>query len=183
MGMRSVLMGDGLWTAWVTAVLALALGAALLSTVMARSLQRDSLRPRARRTRFEVLGWSTLACAGLVTAAWPALTVFHRVTVEADGSWRLHNALGMPLGVIARDAPRTLEGEDLGGLRFGAGRVRIVLGDGREYRSVRVSGVRFERALESLGYPAAVRFDVAGSIRVPAHRYDAAGPTLLASAP
>ena len=47
--MRSVLMGDGLWTVWVTAVLALALGAALLSTVMARSLRRDSLRPQIGR--------------------------------------------------------------------------------------------------------------------------------------
>lgn len=176
-------MGDGLWTAWVTGMMALALGAAAVSVWVTRSLRRDALPPRARRLRFEVLGWSALGCAALVSVVWPALTVFHRLTVEADGSWRLHNALGMPLGVIPQGTPRTLEGEDLGGLHYGAGRVRIVLGDGRDFCSVRVSGVRFARALASLGYPASMRIDVAGSIRVPAHRYDAAGPSLVAAMP
>ncbi len=180
--MQSVALGDGLLTAWVLGVLGLCLGVAAVAGAMVLSLHRDVLSRRARRTRFEVTGWSALLCAGLFAVVWPGLTVFHRVTVNSDGAWRLDNALGIPLAVIPRDASRTVEGEDLGGLQWGAGRMRVTLADGRVFHSTRVSGLRFSRALDLLGYPASSRHDTGGSIVVPRHHYNASGPILLASA-
>jgi len=179
--MQSVALGDPLLIVWVVGLLALCVGVTGVAVAMLRSLSRDALSRRARQTRFEVLGWSALLCAALWSAAWPGMTVFHRVTVDSQGQWSLENALGVALAVVPRGATRTVEGEDLGGLQWGSGRMRIVLADGRTFTSTRLSGPRFSRALDLLGYPAWLRHDTSGSIVVPPHRYAASGPVVLVS--
>lgn len=178
--MREIALGQWIYFAWhlPTALLCVAAGA--LALAMARSLWREQFSVAERRLRFAVLGWSAVIASLLSLAAWPYLTAFASVDVQRDGSWTLHNYLGVPVATVPAREARRVEGEDLGGLNLGSGRLRVLRADGSAVTSVRISGPRFEQAMGALGYPSAALHPARGSVLTAPHTYGPGGPMLTA---
>lgn len=179
--MREIALGQWTYFAWhlPTALLCVAMGA--LAMVVARSLWREEFGVAERRLRFSVLGWSAVLSALLSLAAWPYLAAFATVQVWQDGTWTLHNYLGVPVAVVPASEARRLEGEDLGGLNLGSGRLRVLRADGSALDSVRITGPRFDRARAELGYPSGALRPSRGSVLTSAHTYGPNGPVLDAA--
>jgi len=176
--MREIALGQWTYFAWhlPTALLCVATG--VLAMVMARSLWRDELGLAERRLRFSVLGWSAVLSSLLSLAVWPYLSAFASVEVRRDGTWELSNYLGVPVAVVPASESRRVEGEDLGGLNLGSGRIRVLRADGSTLESVRISGRRFDRARGELGYPASALRPARGSVLTGAHTYGPNGPVM-----
>ncbi len=175
--MRVIGFGQWLYFAWHLPSVLICVGAVGLGVAMARSLLVDDLSLRARKLRYSVLGWAAVVGSTLSVFAWPYLTAFSEIRVEGDGRWRLSNYLGVPLGRVEAPQVRVLEGEDLGGLHVGAGRLQVLQADGSVFTSVRISGSRFDDARRALGYADGRLHDERGSVRIDAHRYGSAGPS------
>lgn len=180
--MRVIGLGQWLYFAWHLPALLLCLAAAGLGLAMVRSLLRDDLSARARQRRYQILGWSAMVGSTLSVVAWPYLTAFAEIRVEGDGRWLLSNYLGVPLGLVDAPQVRVLEGEDLGGLHVGAGRLQVMRSDGAVFTSVRISGPRFDAARRALGYADEVLRDHRGSVRIDPHRYGSSGPSFTLAA-
>jgi hypothetical protein len=178
--MRLIALGQWTYFAWHLPTALLCISAGALATVMARSLWREEFSVAERRLRFSVLGWSAVLSSLLSLAAWPYLSAFASVEVQRDGTWTLHNYLGVPVAVVPAGESRRLEGEDLGGLNLGSGRIRVLRADGSALASVRISGPRFERARAQLGYPTETLRPSRGSVLTGAHTYGPGGPVMLA---
>ena len=179
--MREISLGQWTYFAWHLPTTLICVAAGALAAAMARSLWRDALAVADRRLRFSVLGWSAVLSALLSVAAWPYLAAFTSLEVRADGTWALHNYLGMPVAVLPPGEARRVEGEDLGGLNLGAGRIRVLRADGTAVESVRISGLRFERASAELGYAPAELRPSRGSVVTGVHTYGPGGPVVPAA--
>ncbi|MDB4927549.1 MAG: hypothetical protein JWM10_33 [Myxococcaceae bacterium] len=176
--MREIALGQWTYFAWhlPTALLCVATGG--LAAAMARSLYREEFTVAERRLRFSLVGWSAVLCSVLSIAAWPYLSAFSSVEVQRDGTWTLHNYLGVPVAVVPPGEARRVEGEDLGGLNLGSGRIRVLRADGTAVESVRISGPRFERARGELGYPTWALRPSRGSVLTGPHTYGPDGPVI-----
>lgn len=174
--MRDVALGQWIYFAWHLPTVFLCAAAALCATLTARSLWRDSFGVPERRLHFAILGWSAVLASLLSVVAWPYLAAFSSVQVAGDGTWTLRNYLGVPVAVVRPDDVRRLQGEDLGGLNLGSGRIRVIRADGSAVESVRVSGQRFRGACRTLGYPAAALHPSRGSVVTGLHTYGPGGP-------
>jgi MFS family permease len=176
--MREIALGQWTYFAWhlPTALLCAAMGGVAMA--MVRSLWREQFSVAERRLRFSVLGWSAVLASVLSLAVWPYLAAFASVEVRRDGTWALNNYLGVPIAVVPAGESRRLEGQDLGGLNLGSGRIRVLRADGSVVESVRVSGSRFDRARIELGYPEAALRPARGCVLTGAHTYGPNGPVL-----
>ncbi len=174
--MRSMALGDWTCFVWHLPTLLLCGAAAGLGLLSARSLLRDALPSRARGLRWSLLGWSATASALLALFAWPYLTAFSTVNVEADGAWRLTNYLGLTVARVPAKELRRVHGEDLGGLRRGAGRLRVQRADGSFVDSVRISGARFDAACAALGYDELSLLPSANGVVTAPHSWSSRGP-------
>jgi hypothetical protein len=174
--MRDVALGQWNYFAWHLPTVLLCGATATLALVMARSIWRDDLDASERRLRFAIMGWAAVLSSLLSVVAWPYLAAFASVEVSRDGTWSLRNYLGVPVAVVRADEVRRLQGEDLGGLNLGSGRIRVIRADGSAVESVRVSGPGFGRACEALGYPTAALFPSRGSVVTGLHTYGPGGP-------
>ncbi|MEZ4405974.1 MAG: hypothetical protein R3A52_05815 [Polyangiales bacterium] len=179
--MRSTALGDWTSFAWNLPTLLLCGAAAAVGLLAARSLYRDALPARARALRWSLVGWSATTAALLSLFAWPYLTAFSTVHVEPDGAWRLSNYLGVTVARVPARELRRVHGEDLGGLRRGAGRLRVQRADGSYVDSVRISGARFDAACAALGYDdLSLLPSVHGVVTAP-HAWSPLGPRLPAT--
>jgi len=176
--MREIALGQWTYFAWHLPTALLCVAMSVLAMVMARSLWRDELNLAERRLRFSVLGWSAVLSSLLSLAVWPYLSAFASVEVRSDGTWALCNYLGVPVAVVPASEPRRVEGEDMGGLNLGSGRIRVLRADGSAVESVRISGRRFDRARDELGYPPSAMRPARGSVVTGAHVYGPNGPVL-----
>lgn len=177
--MREIALGQWTYFAWHLPTVLFGLATAALALVMARSLWRDALGDGERRLRYAVMGWSAVLASLLSVVAWPYLAAFSSVEVGADGGWTLRNYLGVPVAVVRADEARRLQGEDLGGMNLGAGRIRVLRAGGDAVESVRISGARFHRTCDALGYgPTALR-PSRGSVVTGLHTYGPTGPLPL----
>ena len=176
--MREIALGQWTYFAWHLPTTLLCGSTGVLAVSMARSLWREEFGLAERRLRFSVLGWSAVLCALLSLAAWPYLQAFASVQVRSDGSWAMRNYLGLPVAVVPARELRRLEGEDLGGLHLGSGRMRILRADGSALESVRISGQRFAEAQAELGYPAGALRPMRGGIISGPHTFGPSGPVL-----
>ncbi len=176
--MRSVSLGQRLYFAWHLPTVLLAVAALAVAAVMARSLARDHLDARARYLRWSVVGWSSVFASILSVVVWPYLNAVASVGVEADGTWRLRNYLGVELARVPAGETRSLRALDLGGLRWGAGHVEVVRASGETLRTVRIGGQTFGRFCASLGYTAEMQREAFGSVLIPPHTFTARGPAM-----
>jgi hypothetical protein len=176
--MREIALGQWTYFAWHLPTVLLCAAAGGLAAALARSLCREAFTVAERRLRFSVLGWSAVLCSLLSIAAWPYLTAFASVEVRPDGAWALHNYLGVPVALVPPGELRRVEGEDLGGLNLGSGRIRVLRADGTAVESVRISGPRFDRARAELGYPVWALHPSRGSVLTGAHTYGPGGPVI-----
>lgn len=176
--MRALPLGHWLQFSWHAAALGLIALALALATAMARSLRRDELSLRARKLRWEVIGWSAVMAGALSVCVWPYLTAFSHIRVDATGAWRLENYLGFAVAELPAREPRALLGEDLGGLHVGMGRLYVHRADGSVVRSVRITADAFAFARKEMGYAEGDVRDVGGSLSIPAHRFSPAGPAM-----
>ena len=174
--MREIALGQWTYFAWHLPTTLLCVAAGAVVVVLARSLWSEDFSLAERRLRFSLLGWSAVFASVLSLAVWPYLAAFASVEVRRDGSWTLLNYLGVPIAVVPADESRRLEGEDLGGLNLGSGRIRVLRADGSTLDSVRISGHRFERARLELGYPSEALRPARGSVLTAAHTYGPSGP-------
>lgn len=174
--MRDVALGQWIYFAWHLPAVFLCAAATLCATLTARSLWRESFGVPERRLRYAILGWSAVVAALLSAVAWPYLAAFSSVAVAGDGTWTLRNYLGVPVAVVPADEVRRFQGEDLGGLDLGSGRIRVIRADGSAVESVRVSGHRFRSACRALGYPAGALHPSRGSVVTGLHTYGPQGP-------
>lgn len=171
-------LGHWLQFSWHAAALGMITVAVGMGGVMLRSLARDELSLRARKLRWEVLGWSAVMVSALSVCVWPYLTAFSQIRVDAEGGWRLENYLGIAVAELSPRELRTLLGEDLGGLHVGMGRVYVRRADGRLVRSVRTTAHRFTVTCKLMGYAGADVTDAGGSLSIPAHRFTPRGPAM-----
>jgi hypothetical protein len=176
--MREIALGQWTYFAWHLPTTLLCVAASAQAAVLARSLWCEDFSLGERRLRFSVLGWSAVFASVLSLAAWPYLAAFASVEVRRDGSWTLRNYLGVPIAVLPASEFRRLEGEDLGGLNLGSGRIRVLRADGTTLESVRISGQRFDRARLEFGYPLEALRPARGSVLIGAHTFGPRGPVL-----
>lgn len=176
--MRALPLGHWLQFSWHAAALCLIAVAIAVAGVMARSLRRDELSLRARKLRWEILGWSTTMAAALSVCVWPYLTAFAQIRVAPSGAWRLENYLGFAVAELPPREVRALLGEDLGGLHVGMGHLYVRRADGSLVRSVRITADSFTLTRKLLGYADGDVTDAGGSLTIPAHRFTPHGPAM-----
>lgn len=153
--MREAALGHWNYFTWHLPAAALMVGTVALAVAMARSLRRNTYSSAESGLRWRILGWSSLIAAMLAGVVWPYVGAAARITVHADGTWRVSNYLGVPLETLPAGEVQALRGVDLGGLGLGVGHLEIVRRDGSVLRSVRISRDTLDEARRALGIPAA----------------------------
>lgn len=154
--MREAALGHWNYFTWHLPAAALMLGTVALAVAMGRSLRRNAFSAAESGLRWRILGWSALIAALMSGVVWPYLGAAARITVSADGTWRVRNYLGVPLATLPPGDVRALRGVDLGGLGMGVGHLEIVRRDGSVIRSVRIGRDTLDEARRALGIPAAM---------------------------
>jgi hypothetical protein len=176
--MRSVALGHGHYFFWHLPALLIATAAALVALRVARQLVCGAYGAHDRRLRWAIVGWCSLACSLSSAIVVPYLRAAAHWRVEADGSWSLHNYLGIPVGSVPAHEIRELRARDLGGVGTGMGHVEVRREDGSILRTVRLTRSGVAELTRALGY---ARADLAQEYTdsvVRPHRFDVRGPRL-----